>query len=596
MKLHAAAIAFVFTIFLGAEASAQQYKAIPLNAPELNPDDPKVRGGVTAAKMEVQEYLRRKPLDDAGKQLMTRFFMGAYFPSWTTPANRGNVDAKRQDFMRNFYGPLDTSMTSKKELNRLTLQAMTEMSKPDYHPVVRYNAMLLIGDLNSQEFDVGSKAPVSPYHASLDVLLKTLEDPKSDDVVRVAAIVGALRHARFARSTPKPAGEAMTRADIERLVKVTNQVITSEAADGHSPDAHQWMQRRAMDIVRSLSPGLQDLLASGSDQNFNNSIRQSLEGTATSLAGMVENEQADKSLRVDAAMTLAALPKDDAIVKGFDANLQVGLVAKLASQAIDDDITWFSEQLKEMRMGGGGGGRYGGIDSGYGAMEPSYGGGYDEGMPGEEKKRSKKKEFVNTNPPLHSLQLTFRRRVKYDIDTLKTSLVGTGDVADVRQLKNGLVRFVPTAEEQAAIAELARVMDEMITAADADPTENPPGVPQGVKIDDFVAYDMFVKDMEDKHAKLERVATKLAASVGVSDAEGDGAASAPSADMPFGALPNATAPAANAPMRPAAPAANGSPAAAPPAAAVPSADMPFGGVPGAAPADAAQPMQPAAQP
>ncbi|UUO05586.1 hypothetical protein M4951_19685 [Blastopirellula sp. J2-11] len=587
MKLPRMAIAFAFTLLLCGAVEAQQYKTIPMNAPELNPDDAKMRAGVTAAKFELREYLQRKPIDDAGKQLMTRFFMGAYFPSWTTPANWTSVDEKRHDFMRSFNGNLDIQATSKKELNQLTLQAMTEMSKPDYHPVVRYNAMLTIGDLNSQEFNSFDKLPVCPYHAALDVLLKTLEDPKSDDVVRVAAMLGAVRHARYAQSTPKPAGEAMTLAEIDRLTKVASQVITSEAAEGHSVDAHQWTQRRAMDMVRTLSPGFKTLLASGSNQNVTSSIRKSLEGIAKSLGQMLENEEADKSLRVDAAMTLAALPSDDAVKKSFDPNLQVGLVAKLASQSVDADITWFTEALKEMRMGGPGGRQYGGMES-YSAA-PEYG--YDDmsAEGGGKSKKPKKKEFVNTNPPLHSLQLTFRRRVKNDVDTLKVSLVGSKGVpADLRQLDSGLIRFVPTAEEQAAILDLSKAMDELIDASDVDPTAatNPTGQPTGpVPMDPYMPYEDLARTIKEKHAKLERLANKLAANAGVVDAAGE-AAAPPSADMPFGAVPG-TAPAA-APQRPAGAAAT----ATPPAAAAPSADMPFG----AAGAGAAAPMTPAEQP
>ncbi|MCC9609699.1 hypothetical protein LOC68_03895 [Blastopirellula sp. JC732] len=571
-----------------------------MNAPELNPDDTKMRAGVTAAKLEVQEYTRRKPLDDAGKQLLTRFFMGAYFPSWTAPASWAHVDVKRHDFMRNFNGSLDVQATTKKELSRLTLQAMSEMIKPDYHPVVRYNAMLLIGDLNAQEYDLRTNAPVCPYHASLDVMLKVLEDPNADDVVKVGAMLGVLRHARFAQSLPKPSGEAVTIADIERMTKAAAQVITSDVAEGRSADAHQWTQRRAMDLVRTLSPGYQQMFKSGGNQNASGEIRKSLEEVAKSLGKMIENENADKSLRVDAALTLAAMPSDDAVKKSFDPNVQVGLVAKLASKSVDDDITWFTEKLKEMKMGGPGGPGGMGGPGGYGmegysampAMEYGGGSGYgDEAMMGPDGKpmKPKKKEFVNTNPPLHSLQLTFRRRVKADVDSLKVSLVGNDAKADdIRNLSSGLIRFVPSAEEQAAIIDLAKAMDELIVAADTDTTASttPMNSPMGFQtstapMDPFLPYEDLAKAVKDKQAKVERLANKLAAGAGVvEDAAGE--AVVPSADMPFGAVPGmapaGAAPAA-APKGPVAPA-GGKPA----APMTPTADMPFGPVPGAAPA------------
>ncbi|WP_146435460.1 hypothetical protein [Blastopirellula retiformator] len=515
-----------------------------MNVPELNPDEPKMRAGVTTARIEVQEYTRRKPLDDAGKQLLTRYFMGAYFPSWTVPANWTTVDQKRSDFMRNYNGSLDTQMSTRKELNRLTLQAMSEMIKPDYHPVVRYNAMMLIGDLNAQEYSLGDNLPVCPYHASLDVMLKTLEDPKADDVVKVGAMLGVLRHARFAQSVPKPAGEAVTIADIQRMTKAVEQVITSKPTEGRSPDAHQWVQRRAMDLVQAFSGGYSSLLSQGGNQSASGEIRQSLEAIAKSLGETVEDENADKSLRIDAALTLAAMPTDDGVKKSFDPNVQIGLVAKLAAKAVDDDVTWFNDKIKEMKMGGSYGGPGG--DMMYRpapAME--YGGYGAEEMMSPDGRPSKPKKFVNTNPPLHSLQLTFRRRVKSDVDALKVSLVGSdGKLEDPRSLTSGLIRFVPSAEEQAAIIDLANAMDEVVKAADAETDDNRMGNagPGGFQtstgaMDPYLPYEELAKNVKDKQAKVERLANKLAAGAGVAATDAAADAGVPSADMPFGAVP-----------------------------------------------------------
>ena len=66
----------------------------------------------------------------------------------------------------------------------------------NFHPVVRYNAMLLISSLNDQDpVRVGpSRATPEPMLRALPVILDEFQKPENSDAIRAAALVGLVRH------------------------------------------------------------------------------------------------------------------------------------------------------------------------------------------------------------------------------------------------------------------------------------------------------------------------------------------------------------------------------------------------------------------
>ena len=79
---------------------------------------------------------------------------------------------------------------------------MSKIAKSDkYHPAVRINAMLTIGDLNS--VDSIQSAQNVPLANAMPVLLETVNDDKLIVPVRIAALVGINRHVTAGVNDPQ---------------------------------------------------------------------------------------------------------------------------------------------------------------------------------------------------------------------------------------------------------------------------------------------------------------------------------------------------------------------------------------------------------
>jgi hypothetical protein len=136
------------------------------------------------------------------------------------------------------------------ELALPTLQKIVQNRK--FSPLVRYNALLMLGDLNEVEPDSsgrGSKA----LPAALPILAEFLDTKKypvsdTNDALRVAALVGIQGHLERGGLTEdhirlvRPALEALARQE--------------QAPKGRDPEVHGFMQARAQSVVSALDRGV----------------------------------------------------------------------------------------------------------------------------------------------------------------------------------------------------------------------------------------------------------------------------------------------------------------------------------------------------
>ena len=65
---------------------------------------------------------------------------------------------------------------------------MQKLAAGNYHPAVRVNAMLMIGDLNRVE------QPPTPLPEALTVMIAAVQSDQLSDAVRATAMVGIKRH------------------------------------------------------------------------------------------------------------------------------------------------------------------------------------------------------------------------------------------------------------------------------------------------------------------------------------------------------------------------------------------------------------------
>jgi hypothetical protein len=131
----------------------------------------------------------------------------------------------------------------------LALAHLPELIKdPSYHLGTRYNALLLLGDLNDVERRrFHPPTPPKPCAAALPLLLDWLEQPAehgetSRDALLLAALVGITRHAQLGIGD-----EAQRLRAVQGLAKLAAEV---QPPVHRSTDGHHWLRRRA---VRALA-------------------------------------------------------------------------------------------------------------------------------------------------------------------------------------------------------------------------------------------------------------------------------------------------------------------------------------------------------
>jgi hypothetical protein len=93
------------------------------------------------------------------------------------------------------------SREARTEVLRTTVEYMSMFARNqtrtgaplNFHPAVRYNAMLLIGDLNAEEPSPQQRYP-DPLPAALTFLVGEYKRPNQTDALKLGAIIGILRH------------------------------------------------------------------------------------------------------------------------------------------------------------------------------------------------------------------------------------------------------------------------------------------------------------------------------------------------------------------------------------------------------------------
>ena len=123
----------------------------------------------------------------------------------------------------------------------------------DYHPAVRFNAMLIIGDLNQTEARlIGTdRYPAIRLAKAFDFMLDEYKKPDQIDVVRIAAMLGIARHLRLVRQRPQdqPLADAK-KAEIATLMKTMAE--EKKLLGQRSSDGHTWMRRCAVDCLAAM--------------------------------------------------------------------------------------------------------------------------------------------------------------------------------------------------------------------------------------------------------------------------------------------------------------------------------------------------------
>jgi len=199
--------------------------------------------GVLNGQQEVSE----------NQQAIRDFYIKYYFPEMAGAATalpkagpqgiRGNVAYLRQKLAKQLRQ--SRSGSARNFVNGLILEEIPKYANGNYHPAVRINAVLLLGDLDAQPPSVSGidRQPPVPLPQALPLLLDFARDKKMPDSVKVAALVGVKRHAEY--NLPD-ASRAQVTGDMLQLI------AAREPPAGRSNDGHAWLRRQAAEVLGVL--------------------------------------------------------------------------------------------------------------------------------------------------------------------------------------------------------------------------------------------------------------------------------------------------------------------------------------------------------
>jgi hypothetical protein len=176
-------------------AQAQQYKTIP---PRISAKAAKTLRG------KVSQALRNPGDLAANRGAIDDYFKKYFFPTMTdtSPNGLGQLAKLRDDLFKRYLRSAN-SKPAQDYITGLTSTTMGLIALGPYHPAVRYNAVLILGELDQQYASKGANIkPPTPLPAGTNALLVLLEKDefkgvKIPPMLKVGALVGLQRHARF---------------------------------------------------------------------------------------------------------------------------------------------------------------------------------------------------------------------------------------------------------------------------------------------------------------------------------------------------------------------------------------------------------------
>jgi hypothetical protein len=221
-------------------AAAQEYRSDP-----VNPQAKRNAGVVLSAIRNPARY-------SADKEKFAEYFTGYYFPAMTQPDPDALADLGESRF--NLCGNYLWRTGNEQLQQDLTAIAFTAARKivvdSKYHPAVRYNAVLILGQLDKQyAIETGANrrppAPLPEATALLTKIIAAAEDRRIPPTLTLGALVGLERHAKYRDALPPESLEAVTAA-VLKLVNQEKPIQEMERA------AFDWLRLRGAGVLAQL--------------------------------------------------------------------------------------------------------------------------------------------------------------------------------------------------------------------------------------------------------------------------------------------------------------------------------------------------------
>lgn len=243
--------------------------------------------GLRPSRQMVVKALRADMFETAtGPQEFDDYFVNFVFPQFLEEENRTNLlrlPQLRRD-LKNFYFVPGQQGVVHDRLVELTHNWMKAVIVGQWQTIFKYNAMLVIGDLNQKEAQP-QVGPV-PYPGALATMLLVVNSNKFDsqDYLRFAAMIGIERHAESHGYSP--IGGNSVASITAAMLPIAQQ---QSSPIKRSVEGHNWYRRSALQILGAIG-----------DPGSNGAVVTALEAAATDPKSVL-------ALRLAAAESLARI-------------------------------------------------------------------------------------------------------------------------------------------------------------------------------------------------------------------------------------------------------------------------------------------------
>ncbi|MFQ5468575.1 MAG: hypothetical protein ACE5DS_10640, partial [Kiloniellaceae bacterium] len=275
-------------------------------------------------RMDIQRILRSGSVPADQQAFFEDYYKKYALARWGAPYQLAELEKKPEfnlpNCRRDLRNELKTAKTSAvhDQLAALALDYLSSMAKdPARYPASRANAMLGIAELNAREGARATDLPV-PLPQALPVLLEAFKDANQIDAVRIAALLGILRHAEL--------GIADAQERTTQVAPEMRALAESKESAGRSVDGHLWMRARAIDTLGKLK-----------DLGPDNAV-------VKTLAAVLQDRGDDMLPRLAAAKALGNLDYPGA--EGLDPSELASGLGQLAADACVAELARMVEEDK----------------------------------------------------------------------------------------------------------------------------------------------------------------------------------------------------------------------------------------------------------
>ena len=223
-------------------------------------------------------------------------------PQLGLEVNRGTIERVRKRMREFLLGDIANEKAAD-EATKTFLTFMESLAdKDDADPIVRVNAMLMIGELQG--------ADRKPFQTAAAVLARAASNTELPKAVRIAACVGLARHVEATKGLVD---------DQQRIAAVANPAILSILKEPTRPEAvveNDWLASRCLSMVPLLGPAAPPTIAEVvrilGDSGRSINVRVRAAAALAAVAGPASKVDAAAAIQTIGTLAVVSLERDAA--------------------------------------------------------------------------------------------------------------------------------------------------------------------------------------------------------------------------------------------------------------------------------------------